>query len=259
MQDDSRQAGAELGSPYCQQAGGLRFESKDDALAFANDIAERGRSIATEWGVSFAQDYFNGVINIHLEVSAGADTRIFKFIGGSTPFIDKNFDRPNDIKIFVGDEISHVASQRKLNNAGVFICGEFTGDADYIVPTVVRLARPDEIQNVSIDLLASVLDCDLEIGGVPPHREIDTFGIFPPGSESRVANGLVKRVAGIRNYAHGPSPKDGGRSLRESQGDDLFAGLWIISSNDFVLAYGDERFASRFKIDKVFPSRFDCG
>lgn len=251
-----RQADAILGGEF--DSGRLCFKTKNDALAFANNSAKRGRRAALEWGMSFTQDYLDGVIDIHVDISTGSDTRIFKLIGGVTPFVDPEFERADHQKVFVADKQRCFTPKGKADDSGMLFVGQFASKSDHIIPAIVRLASPQEVENAWMDVLAVFGDCDFKISSIHPDREIDALRVFPPQGNSGVTHGLVEGVSGIADDAHCLGSQDRRRPERIPKKDDFFRGFSIVLANDFILALGDKVFASQFKINKIFPSSRDC-
>ena len=248
-----RQAGVRLGG-RCNDTLGLRFQTKNDALRFANDVAERGRRWAVERGLSFAKDHLNGVVDIHAKVTTRANSRVLKFIFKAAPLVYPKSNWPTDKKVFITDQHSVLSPKGKPKYARVFVADNLTGQTNNFIAPVIRLACSYKIDDIGADMLTSTFDCIFKVVGILAERKVHALSIFAPDCDRRVTDSLVKGVSSVRKDTGGFCPQNRCGALREAETDDLVAGMVVVVADDFIVAGAREGVAEALERVQIFPS-----
>lgn len=239
-------------------ASRLRFETGDDALRHAQKIAEHGRCWAIERGQSFSHDYLNGLINIHLEVSAGGNSRVFKFIPQSVPFVNPQRGGAEDVQAFIGREDPAIRIQTKAKNTNVLIrTGNFKKCPQQVISTIIWPCGPYEINDFRMNITTAIFDTLFEITGIFADGIMDTPCIFSTKFDGGIADRLIESVSSIVQEVGCEDSEASWDSLRKPQLDDFFAGLVVAMSDDFIIAGAKKGGAGPLKLRKVFPSRVE--
>lgn len=240
-----------------ENAGGFCFNTKNDAIRFANEIAQSGRRRASKGGLSFAKDYADGVVNIHIEMTSGTDSRIFKLVSDVVPLIYPEDARSLDIKIFVADKCGVTTTKRKANHSDMLVVGDPAPLSDYVIPAVIGFGGSNKIQQIGINPLASAYDRFLKVCSILSDREVDFFSVFAPELDGGVTNCLIKSMPSPGQNGSRFSPEVGRWPAIEAEQDNLFAGLVVALSDDLIVAGFAKGCASGFEVSQIFPSFCD--
>lgn len=232
----SRQAGICSGVAGFD-SGSLRFETIDDARNFADHIREIGRDFLTANNINCAKDYIEGKAEICVEWSAGRQSGELKFVAKIDSVMKEDlFKREIDHSGFVWLDAQPAKTRRYRDDSLVFFCGQSGQGPEKAVPSVVRVERREKRQKFAMDVAAFIgqLGGKLRLGS--SKREIDPLRIRSPGHNSRVANGLIKRMSQVVYCVGNMLSCDWRQALHGAPAEDLLSRIRVCFFEDFVTA-----------------------
>jgi hypothetical protein len=248
-----------LGS-LAQNAGGLRFNTKDDAFDYAAQIVKRGHQWAKAQGVRTPrEDYLESQCEIVLQMQfvGGAKPRDFYLVVQVVPLIDYDLgaaDPFNDRFGKGGSILKSGPNDCLMRRRGHF--GHRPQNAVAVL-SKVWLKPNTEVDESLVDPDKFLFDYYLEVLRILSEGEVDILCIFPAERDSALTEGLIERRPQVLHDVGSQSPDFWREFMLESDLDDLFSGLWIGMSDNFVFARRADCVADRFKLGKAFFSAID--
>lgn len=237
-------------------AGTFRFNSRHDAMHFAEVSVQNGRNWLAAHNIRITDDYLKGNVELHLDVAATSNSSKFKLISSVIPFVDTDSTRTFDIKAFSMEPGAGSICRNSDNSSMLFPSKSCKGPQKTIA-SEIRIEPSNERAQVWVNGFAVVPNFKLKVLWVFPEREIDILSASGSEHQGSIAGGLVKRVAQIVYNSVDLNSEGWGNWLIKSELYDFLAGLRIELLDNLVLAHLDKDVASRFDISNVFLSGID--
>lgn len=233
MAPQDGQAGAEIvllgARPLrSKESLGLRFEICDDALRYAEKIAQTcldARRKAEFFGIDHV---LMGNSVIRFEISPPPDPREFDLV--ITLY-------PHKLNWLTNDRVVH---DKGLDDPGhsddplmLPRGGDFSQYPERLAfPVFVWFDRAAEVQKGRVDVSAPFFDLTFEIGDGFPNGEIEVFGVRASKIKRGVANGLIQCMPKVGGCVGGELPRFGRYPFWRADLEHALSGLRINVRDD---------------------------
>lgn len=250
MLRDAGQAGT-LDRSRGDDAGGLRFETRDDALHYASELVEAGRRrLATE-NFHITDLYRQGRCDAVVVVAAGADSGQFYLVARAVPFASK-FDGANDVEVSPAKHEAVVVDADGEHPLVLVRTRHLPQSPEFIVPSKVWAEGADECDKIRLGTPKLAGDFSLQIIDGSAHWEVDVPNVVQAQALGGVAGGLIEGVPKLVDNSVGGQPDSAGNAALKARANDLLAGLTIHASDNGVSWSLDKARAGRFEICDAF-------
>jgi hypothetical protein len=253
------QAGVLSGS-LPQDAGGLRLDTKDDALNYANKLVERLHDWAVAQGVRApCEDYLEAQCEILIDVqfASGRKPRDFKLVMQVIPLVDGDFQQPGRLNngLHEGGGILEAGPDYCLMRGA----GEVAHrpQNSIAIPSIVWLKKEAVVDEAVVNVHALPFHFLFEVFRVSSEWEIDSLCVFAPECNGRLTKTLVERDPQFFHDVGCEASDFRWEPSLESELNDLFSGLWVGVSDKCVIARLADRIAHKFKLGEAFFSAIE--
>ncbi len=185
----------------------LRFESKDDALRYAEHIADRCAALKRATGCYGVDHYLRGDSYLAIELETASGKFLFTFMRPGT--LEKR--KPRGLGIWNENlfDIMDKRNKRKVPMLGNS-CQPTNHPEHCTFPMLIRLERAAEVNQGLIHPSAFLFNLILEVGAARSDREMEIWGKRGVDLQSGVGECMVECMAHIRNdisssLLHAPS------------------------------------------------------
>lgn len=246
-----------LGVPLAQQAGHLRFDSRDDALCFASDCVKRGNDWLALNEVNLSKHYIEGRCNIVLDVRADTYDHVGHLILRRIPAIHADSGRPFDTSgdVQAGPEGSGAYWDDCAMRIGVSHPVE---GAEQRIPSRVWFEAGEQRPYFGwVSPQATTVEFSQDTGFVVCEGEPRVARLSTDKCDCAGINGMVESVSEVAGGVLDDAANIAGELLSEADFVGLLAGLRVFVDNSGVWFSREERFDTRFCILNVFPATLD--
>ncbi|WP_155988143.1 hypothetical protein [Brevundimonas sp. EAKA] len=227
-----------------------RFNSGHEPASRVVDISESLRGGAAE-SESAIDRYCRGGLKLELTCRIHTDTQVSQLATGRSPFISA--DKHDIVHDSVADPVSRADSGGGEYFVGVAV-PDFVHGPKGAISSLVRFAGYDELQNLSMEILAlSLIDFGFELLGGVTEGKLAPLGVLFPGSEFRAGvKGVIQGVSRVPKYIVSPHCELGGDIGFEDDLAYLLASLRIDIYTMGPIIWANEGLGERVECADVF-------
>ncbi len=234
---------------------GLRFDSQQDALDFADQSVQDSKNWMAFHSLDFAKRYKDAELELTLELCAGSESDKLHLIFCAIPNgMSGNSSESNAANI---DMSANHSGSNRLDDF-MFICvTDFIQSAEEIIPSWVRLEPAKEKLDLLRYILASPSERVFQVGNASGEGESGKSGILNSRCNGDGVPSFVERTSEISHQVNGDIFK--GRWERMSQLDLVHqmvnlirvnllnsdVGIGVLELGDFPLKIGKVFFSPR--------------
>lgn len=184
--------------PKQPKANALCFRTRDDAIAYADDLNKRSRDWMSFQSRDFAERYEKLEFDIELEFASRTGSAKCKLLFLAVPDGGKDGAGPSQFPVLHG--ITDVPSADWDQSSVLGVC-YFIHGPKKVIPSLVCFKFSEEGDDVGGQILAATFDDGLQARGVIRDREVSTFGCDFPGETGSSITSLVQSGAsGLRDF-----------------------------------------------------------
>jgi hypothetical protein len=159
-------------------SGRLRFDSKDNALDFANESVERARDWFAFYNVNALEQYLHGNIDIVLNARTGTEPHVFDLVFRRVPSAVTNLRPTRNEASTDADVADHVCHSKRDQDAVRFGVPYAVQGPQQLIPSLVWLETSKERTDFRRYLIEAtgVVQLASDAGSSLGERETGSFG-----------------------------------------------------------------------------------